>query len=85
MLAGDGDVRVHDLRPRFSRREIKSRSIHNAVRLLYVYYSYRPIRHPMHLGKWPGLCHLGHVFISYMDFYTGIQHVHPCMYVLVVN
>lgn len=58
MLAGDGDVRVHDLRPRF--REGKSVSEHTQCspvpRLLYVY--------PMQVGS--RLCHLGHVLgISY--------------------
>lgn len=78
MLAGDGDVRVHDLRPRF--REGKSVSEHTQCspvpRLLYVY--------PMQVGS--RLCHLGHVLgISYTYLVRStilitIMSVHTILY-----
>lgn len=50
MLAGDGNVRVHDLRPRF--REGKSVSEHTQC---------SPVVVRVSNASWARLCHLGHV------------------------
>lgn len=53
MLAGDGDVRVHDLRPRFSRREISLGA--------YTMQSGSKVVVRVSDASWARLCHLGHV------------------------